>query len=460
VLRLVCEPFPRSMDETVVEAIASGATPPTPTTVMVDDCNSASGWAASYDVRNSGFTTYPAAVESGAVVARTAAPASVRTQGGDISVTLTRSGLSASMGSTPYLELDVSAVAIRFPRRRLSFEINGRSAYPVAINGTRFTFKPNASTVSTVKVTTHHSALDMGGSMFGRIDLAIGEIRRTSALPAIGTGRQQFRSLQVDGTARTQGSLEVAHASSGLGVVMAYTCRDDQSGYQPPLTAHRVSGTTTTADASTASGMRRTLALLNPELFEVPARSVPSGTYALMAILRSATAGPKTLHFGAETVVNGTPSGYAIGSRIVTLPANAWTVVDLGTLPLPPAALPRTSSGKVRLWLTAAVEEAVEVDEAYIFNLDLGALTWVNAGASRRMWLDTATLDWPRPSIWLGSTEDRSDARHAVGRTEIKSMGTHSFRPGLVNLFTVTTGTSYASARLRYYQRWHANAAA
>ncbi|WP_166390320.1 hypothetical protein [Nocardioides ochotonae] len=460
VLRFICEPFPRSVEETVVEAISTGATPPAPTPVVVDDGTSTSGWAASYDVRNSGFTTYPAGVESGAVVARTAVPAAVKTLGGNISATLARTGLNAPMGDTPYLEIDVSVVAIRFPQRRLAFEINGRTAYPVAVNGTWFTFKPGVATVTSVKVTTHHSALNMGGSMFGRIDLAIAEIKRTNVPPIIGTGRQQHRSLQVEGTARTQGSLQIAHNSAGLGTVMAYTCPDDGTGYQPPLTAHRVAGTPTTTDTSTASGIRRTLAPLMPELFEVPARAVPSGTYSVMAILRSATAGEKEIFFGAETVVGGQPSGGAGGSRVVTLPANAWTVVELGVLPLPPAALPASSAADVRVWVTASEDDAVVLDEVYIFNLDVGALTWVNAGSARRMWLDTATLDWPRPAIWLGSSADRSDARHAVGKTEIRSMGTHMFPPGGVNVFTVALGAPYASASLRFHRRWHANAAA
>lgn len=442
-LRLTCLPWGRDVERTVVSAVATGGTPPTPSTVVVDTCSSASGWTGSGTVSSLG-----AYVQTTATVV---AKDSFLQRAGTIDTSVTNF-VQVDWFFTGVVKL-VSATGdgVDLP---LIAQVALDNGY------TRATFEVAAPSISALRFSISHNAAVAGDRL--RID----QVVRTNVSPFAGTGRQQFRALAVGGSARTQGSLQIAHDTSALGDVLVYTNADDQSGYQPACRQYRAAGGTVTPDTSTASGALSPLDGGTPETYDIPARALPPGTYTILARVKMRT-GTATALLSATAATRGGGIDSTVRSvgRFAAL-TTAWSIVEIGRLTLPPTAVPAGSSSVVRLKLSTAT--AVDVDECWVFNVDIGALTWVRAGtgtpatfgASNRLWLDTATLDRPRPSVWLGTQADRSDARHALGITEVESSGTHIFPPGPVNLFTVTTNALNAAASLDYYRSWANNAGA
>lgn len=446
-IRLTCLPWGRDVEKTVVPAIANGETPPSPVEVVVDDCSSTASWSS---INSALSVVGGTAIQATWTVGKQAAG-------------MQRSFSSIDASLTPYLVVDWKPVSGPFVPIIVgdsngSFEQVASGPSPLGPSMTRTWFK--APTTITGIVIQWVLASRLAGSA------QVHSIERTNVDPFVGTGRQQFRSLVVGGSARTQGSLQIAHDTDALGDVLVYTNSDDQSGYQPACRQYRTAGGTVTPDTSTASGSRSPLDAATPETYDVPARAVPQGTYAIMGRvkMRTGSASP-LLTVTAATRGGGIDSTVRSTARFAPL-TTAWSIVEIGRLTLPPTAVPSGSSSVVRLKATASA--AVDIDELWIFNVDIGVLTWVKAGtgtpatfgASNRVWLDTATVDRPRPSVWLGTQADRSDARHALGVGECETPGTHIFPPGPVNLFTVTTGAENAAASLEYYRSWANNAGA
>lgn len=456
-IRLTCLPWGRDVEKTVVSAIANGETPPPVVESTVDACSSTTGWSTP--------PSNTLSIVSGRLRATTS---------NVYAVTLTRTG-SVDFSTTPWLAVDyLPADAATHSSAQVYATFGSAPPVPSTAIGPSpttgykrawFAFPFDAIPSGVTSSVTFD--LNVGGlPTFIPRTVTLALLLRTNQSPFTGTGRQQFRSLVVGGSARTQGSLQIAHDTAALGDVLVFTNEDDGSGYQPACRQYRAAGGAVTPDTSTASGSLSPLDGGTPETYDVPARAVPSGTYAILARvkMRTGSATP-LLTVTAATRGGGIDSTVRSTARFSPL-TTTWTIVEIGRLTLPPTAVPSGSSSVVRL--KASASAAVDIDELWIFNVDVGALSWVRAGtgapatfgASNRLWLDTATLDRPRPSVWLGTQADRSDARHALGFPEIESSGTHIFPPGPVNLFTVTTGAENAAASLDYYRSWTNNAGA
>ncbi|MCD4535638.1 hypothetical protein LRP67_16215 [Nocardioides sp. cx-169] len=471
VITLNCAPFGRDDEETEVQAVATGESPPAPVTDTVDACTSAAGWQ---------LTSFPSAGAVGfnSVVGPTATDGGVRgtlnaydsgnsNPRPDLWVSLTRTGLSADMTATPYLLVTVRRYFTRFPFLRYEFRVNGSLVQPLAASGLVFYLDlTGIVTVTSLEVRAVH-AYRHGGDALGYMTLSVDDITRTNVAPFIGTRRMQFRKFVVGGSAPTEASLQLAHESSSLGDVRIYTMPARNSGYQPPLRQYRTDGATPTPDTNTASGGRSMLNGGTPETYDVPAHSLIAGTHLLEAILRG-TIGPKAVNYSISTLVGDTEHGVVSGIALFALQSTDWQIVPLASLPLPPVALPAGSTAKVRIELSSPT--AVEIDDAFIYNTDEGRLTGVicgtesptTGGSSSRVWVDAPRLDWPNPAIWLGTLADRSDARHAIAGGpaeggEVPAQGTHIFEPGEVNLFTLSTKAPDVAASLRYFRRYQHN---
>lgn len=458
-LTMQAAPNVRSTEVQIVAAIGTGVTPPTPNTVTVDDCSAIGGWT------NDGDASTSLSVVSGAIqVVNGASPR------GDVTMVRARRDGVVSMSGTPYLAVDMVKVVGSYAYLgSAALVLDGGSALLPFASGP----SPDNSAYTRVwwnlvgvsSFSTMLLRIGMIGTATNLAGYAIDKVIRTNVDPSIGTARQQFRSLVVGGTARTEGSLQIQHETAALGDVLVQTMVDDGSGHQPACRQYRVAGGSVTSDSATASGSYSPLDAVTAETYDVPARTLPEGSYSILARVKAASTSTPLITVSARTRVGSVDAAASSTAEFVSLTAGAWQIVELGRLVLPPTAVPAGSSAVVRL--TASTASRVDIDDLWLFHTTLGAYSLVSCGTGtpviggpfNRLWLDTATLDRPEPSIWLGTQADRSDARHAGG-TEIRAQGTHVFTPGKVNLFTVTSNALNAAASLSFYPRWHSNAAA
>lgn len=456
VLTLICKPFVGSRDRVVVEAVGSGEPPPVENTVLVDNCSTTTGWAPLGD------PSYGTTISS--------VSGQIRVVNGEdnnypygLYIGAQRTG-TIDLTATPYLIIDVRPTqgVPRWSSALITGDVrpiaSGPSPdFPACV---RLWFRPNVPSLASLYLDVLMSP-DREGQTQG---FAIEQVARTNLAPFTGTGRQQFRSLIVTGSARTEGSLQVAHATQSLGEVLVYTNTDDGSGYQPACRGFRTGGGTVSSDPATASGSSSPLNAAAPETYDVPSSAVPSGTYAPMSRLRATTPGFYVVTLTASLLSGTTELGAITMTRTLEL-GTTWKLCELGALALPTVAVPPGSTAKVRIELSCP--GAVEVDDTYLFNLTVGALSWVDCGtgtpatggSSNRLWIDTASLNVPRPSMWVGTLADGSDRHHIEG-TKVYSEMPHRFEPGDVNLFTLTSNALYAAASLDFIPQWHSNAAA
>lgn len=368
---------------------------------------------------------------------------------------------SVNLTGTPYVTLDVAGYVTAS-----DMVFNGQSAtrvatIPVAGGFRRSVWRvdnPGSSTRITFRFETNQPAYPISFLSLLRWDL----------LPVMGTGRQKIRTVDVHGSARTQGSLELAAATS-LGDVMVYTWTDTGNGYSPSMRVNRSGGGTVTGDAALVSGSRENIKG-TPVEFEVPAASLVQGTHLLVARLNFNSATTNAISWTAQVEVGGTPVGQLLqGTRSVAIGSDfaTYRFVVLGRMVLPPSDLPDASSAKVALTIDATLSggaTTINLDEAWLLNTTIGAVTIVKCGTgtaasggpSRQLWLDTPSTSHPRPSIFRGHLDDRSDAFFAGANVE--SWGVHEFVPPVANVLTVTTNAADTEVSYAYYPRFHTHA--
>lgn len=449
-LTVVALPFARA----VAQQTTSWAAPPagTPTVTVVDDCTATTGWALTST--GTGTPSGPTVV-SGAVwgtLVSTGTIAKSKT------VTLTRTGLSASMTSTPYVRLDADAAGAALGPIVMSVKINGTSVTPISTSGTVgwYAMPGGATTLTSVAVTAT-GTLD---TTFGQnLKAIVNDISRSSASSDATGQRQTFRSVTIAGSARTQGSIALADTTpAALGSVLVYTSPANVAVFQPPLRQFLVPGGVDTTDTSLVSGKSTPLDV-GGLLFDIPAAQVPAGTYLLMCRVKHATAGTYGIIWTGSTRLGGATldANPPTGTKTFTLAAGTWTMVALANLVLPTRVV--GSSGLVRIFLNPTVFGLV-LDEAWLFNLDTGRLSWVECGtttpaaggAASRLFLDPASLTTPVPQVMMGTAADRSDAFGAGG--SLVSFGDHEFLPGQMNIFTVTSNSVATAGSVTYSPRY------
>lgn len=453
-ITLTCHPFAREADETVVSAVGPGEPPPTPSTTTVDECSSIGGWKKV----ETGLPETVTVVSGAIRVTKNSQPAQQSSP-----VRVRRDGV-VNLTGTPYLLVDIKMTSgtVAYLSSTVLRVDDGSPIYPVATGPspddntyTRLWFLPEVASFSTMTL-----SVNMIGISTGLRGLGIDKVIRTNVGPYIGSGAQQFRQLQVGGSARALGSLLVEHETLALGDTLVYTNAEDGSGYQPSCRQYRVAGGSQASDSTAVSGTADALNGGTAFTVEIPAGRVPAGSYAALGRLRAAATGFPGINWNVSSMVGTTKMGARSGSTTFGLTASTWTIQQVANVTLPTVALAPGSSSKIRIELASA--SALEIDELWLFNMTTGDLTWVNCGtaspsaggSSNRLWVDTANLDWPRPAVWLGNAADGSDRRHVLAATEEQSRGTHTFPPGVVNLFTVTPNAPLAAASLRFFRRF------
>jgi hypothetical protein len=117
------------------------------------------------------------------------------------------------------------------------------------------------------------------------------------------------------------------------------------------------------------------------------------------------------------------------------------------------------------MYLILSASSTCTYDEFWLFNETIGQLIAVDCGTgagsvggtSRRLFIEPATVDTPRPTIRVGHNADRSDS-HYPDRA-VTSWEQPIFTPDQVNVLAVTPNATDAAVSLSGYARWHTNPA-
>lgn len=451
-LRVVAGPFPRSATEVVVPALGDGSGTSTfvPTVTVIAEGTDAYGWG----------TSQPGGVEF-------------------FGSTVSNSTYSPMWVPRAELFLVPGVYDLAGDRMiRLQFSYTAHSGSPASPSGPTLIYGADSGTnmrctpVAVVDDYAYYQIDSLATEIYvlsweipPEHILIIREVARSNGMPYSSTGRQVVRQFDVQGTARTQGSLQLAHETLPLGQTLIYTWRPDASGYVPPISDRLASGPAPVTDAAAAVGRHLPLSPGSPAIFDVPALRLPEGTYSVLVRARRATAGAATVRVTASTRVGGVDTGIQSEQAYLSW-ATTYRVLSVGQMALPPTALPRAqTSATVRITISLPVTgETLLLDEVYLCNVDTGDLTLLDCGAaapsaggsSSRAWINSPDAITPRPTIYVGTLADQSDARHIAGTDCLPALA-HQWAPGAVSVLTVSNAFDLAVS-LRYHPRFQHNA--
>lgn len=294
----------------------------------------------------------------------------------------------------------------------------------------------------------------------------IDQVFTSDKLPSTGTGRQRLATLTPGGTARTEGTIVVEHASAALGDVFVYTFQDDR-GYSPPTSPYftaAVSGASTITDATTYSGSRWVSNDSSDGIRNlIPSGLLPTGTYSIWVRMRHDSLSDEVLQttWMVSTWIN-TTRIYGLGTERNTysesMPASTYKWVCLGEAVLPPAHIGTDGFVGIEFYGNSGGTFDTHFDECLIFHED-GQLSMIEAGtttpspgsSARRLRISPASLTVPRPVTTLGYATDWTDEYAAAER--LISPGNHYFEQPQTKVFTTSLQTD-AETSLEHYRRW------
>ncbi|WP_028637719.1 hypothetical protein [Nocardioides sp. URHA0032] len=487
VLTIRALPYGRSVDKVVDNA----GTPPS-TGVVVYGCDSATGWSK--------WATGPGA--GGPVGTDISVDTTIKTEGtgsvrahaesstynsGDNSYTFLSSdkvaGLTVSTSTGGYLSIGIQTTFSGRPTDGLyqlwmttaagesqvtnfvsvGRDVNGfaRYVWPVAagltVTGLRFwVTQTRNSQTGTVAPYVYYDDVE----------------RATSAT----TDHQIVKQLDVQGSARTVGSLHIAAPtdSVALGRVLAITAPTAElpAGFTPDGRRWITQGTTTT-DSTSPDGSYLTPSTTTYDsgtgkpIFDVPVTLLTAGPYTMVALVKVESS-PTVAGVQAQLRVGSNNVG-PTSTAEVSLPnlATGYQFVTLGTCYLPP--LPMQSAdvtAKVRLLFKGAKLSNVYFIPAWQVGgrpvadfsiIDCGTAAPSAGGSSSNLWIDSPSTDQPQGGWWRGPTSDRANAQSAW--PDAKKPGVHAFKPGELTAFLVSTNAQGPTMALEYYPAWFGSAA-
>lgn len=447
-IRLVRMPWARAEAKTVIPALTSAVSL---TTTLIDACSALTGWTA-------GLAGTTATLTGGSTRVQTS-----NSLGFSAYIRLTKTFTAINMTTTPYITVRVGFTS--------TVDTSFTPASPhirVAADGT-FLLEVHRIRVSTGSVNvedrtyycpdTSITSIIVDGQVVAAGILYVDNINRLNQVPFTGTARQKARTIDIGGTVRTPGSLSIQHATSGLGDVLCYISPDDGTGYRPDLRVRRTGGGAVTADANQVSGSTEDINTL--ATFAIPLVDLPAGPYSLMArVAKITTTTARTVVWTAQVQLGGILMGPVLTgtARIPTSGAGVWEIHDFGHMILPTLATPATSEGLLVLTLDEQ-GGGLSFDEGWLFDTKRGQLVWVACGAGipapgtvhNRMWINSPTIDEPRPQVFIGTEADQGDAHYPS--EDFGSWELPTFNPGVMRVHTVTTGALDADVAFEHYER-------
>lgn len=476
-IALRCWPFGRSDRWIRVQAgaVAGGAD------TQINACDSLTGISGA-----AGLDTSVKYQGTGSVLVNGATIAYTAIGGGSyyktVRGTLTFSGLSVNLTTTPFVT--IKADTNYKTSQSLRMWIDGveapsaGNAYSGAGSGFRtFAFRSTDSSVSevVVEITETYVVYNPTGKPADEVPPSgvgtrLDDLRRGPTPPALSTsGRESTVLLPMYGSARTEGTIEISHATQGLGDVLVYSNPLlGVLGYTPDLRRYASTLTGGSTGPSYISGGFSALDITpGTTVFQVPAEPLPEGSYMLVAASPAGfgvMTGPINvtvrLKAGATTLASRTYSG------LTPVQLGTTNFVTLGSISLPPAIVADGSSALVELDITKVNSgDSWQWDEFFIFHVaDNMALTVIAAGsgtkalgtANNRAWIDAPTLKRPNGAIFVGTDASRIDAYHAGQVSPV--WNPHLLVPPNAPLFVVTSGAANPTIGAVYPPRWIHNA--
>jgi hypothetical protein len=460
-LTLTCLPFARAVESTVVPALPVPVDPEAEDFHLVDDCDSTTGWTRE---TNGGSPSGPTVGGAGDVYVEATinAPSDY--------LRLIRTGTIAAPTGY-YLVADVAwdaGVGNDFITGAWRAYYNGTWHSPTSVaagigeGGSTRLFFEDVGTIGSVKI-----AFDFA-TVTGSYDVIV-QVYRVAYTDTIGsatttTNRQQSRLVTVSGSAPTQAQLSLYDGTTippdPLGKdILVYTTRS--TGFTPNLRQWISTSEAPTGDTAMVSGARHTLD--TPTVYLIPASLLTSGTYALLARIildddatiswqaRMVTLdGADTV--GSSVVISGSVDLAATGSPF----SDAYfDVLDIGAMVLPVVDV-SGSDYAVELTISGPGGGLAWLDEAWLFSLDDGVLTWIRDTESlTNIEIRSPELGAARPSVW-GGVGDPGVAMSCID-WKCLSFGAHRFDPGDMQIFTVTTSSLVAQCQIEYFPRFHSN---
>jgi hypothetical protein len=461
-LTLRCLPFARAVESTILEALPVPADPAVEDRDVIDDCTATTGWS----IETSGSSPSGPSLDGASALAVTATIDSASRY-----LRLVRTGAFV-VPVDYYLSIDVdwshtpAAGGPAHPLYRMDgawgARINEVFHSPIAITydgesgSTRLFFD---TTGAITDLAVYIDYLYVGDPEDSTI--VVHNVSTTDTLGAstTTTNRQQSRLVTVEGSAPTQAAVRFYDANpADLGTdILVYTTRN--TDWRPNLRRWLTSSVAPTADATLISGAKHDLG--SATVFNIPAYLFTLGTYALMANVDVAS--DTTLSWTAQIATSGgatniVGSSVTLSGSVDLAATTGFEVVNLATngLILPTV---ETESETFTIELTLTASANVTLDEAWLFSLDDGALTWIK---------DTETMDWievrspelgaARPSVWGGRGSSGSNGVCVDWKCE--SFGPHRFEPGTMQIFTVASTSLETQAEIEFFPRggWHVTA--
>lgn len=462
-LTIAALPFGYSEDEVVDVAVA--APPVSPTTVVISDGTSATGWTSPNGaVTSSGGSLVVSAPE----IPGTYAPdqfADYRLHGGQMTLAMSATNFAATQYLTAEVKL-TNCYAITGYAYADDVQLQQISQTYLGEGYKRVTWRCLDSSVTSLRIDGIGTSAVAPGAPAPVSQLQVDNVSRSNVGPTpTTTGRESFRTIAVSGSARTAASLAVEHETLGLGDVLFYSSSALGAGYTPDLRPWQAGAPTVTDDAdNTVSGFYSTSSSIQ---FDVPAYSLPDGPHLVMFRGRSNSAGTTDATVTVRTLVNGVPYGETV-LQAVTLPgvAEAFEVVTAGVVTLPGVQVPPQSDTIVQFEIGGF--GSIQIDEVWSFYLGEDSdLTYVKAGTGtpslgtvhNRLFVESPSIgNGGAPGLFVGTTANGSDAFHP-GYPTVRSWGRHPFVPPEMAMFIVTTGGGNPVVTLRHRPAWHTHAA-
>lgn len=461
-LKITAEPFVRAQN---VVTVSSPAPTLTQAITVVDDCTATTGWASQAQPAGGSQTTSTPAVVGGTYLGKGFSNVSTAVA---TRIALVRTGLSQSLAGTPYIRVDVAPASnFVWTSRALgttgpTFKLNGLDVAIAAQEG--YVYWLDASSVSVTTLTSLAITIQViGNQTTNSVTLNVADVSRSNVLGTQATNRQLSRTLSIAGSARTQGSLSLSDASDALGDVLVYTTPTVPGLATPNLRQFLTLSGTITPDATTVSGFNSEMNVAH--YFDVPVDQLRPGGHVLMARITGLTAtetfeGRANSRQGSSDLLPYRPPL----SVTTDFTSGEYKIVQFGGIfNLPTHQM--GSDGIVRISIGAVSDDWL-LDEAWLFHIEAGRLTWVEAGSgtpaaggpSNRLWLDAPTLANPAPGVFLGTEADRSDSFHAAAG--LVKFADHQFTAGSMNVTTVTTESTAADLEFSHAPRFFTHVAA
>lgn len=447
-LTLTCHPFARAEDTTVAEALA--IEPVSPTVTSIDAGTSTSGWSSD--------PSATITVDTGRLKFVYASA--------QVQVDVTRSG-SVSVASDEYLSVEMESLSgwdeLSFlPALRLYD--TSQSAYVdpvfvVADGDLRTVYFPPPSSGGSYSSLTFR--------VTGPVStLWVDNVETTDTLPITST-RQRARTVGVTGSARTQAALRVYDSDTPdeLGdSILIYTSRSVQT---VSLRADYLAASeTATSDSTTMSGAYHVIgdggATWAETVYRIPVTNLPAGLYSFMGRVRNTNAGGRVVTWEAKmTDSSGTDvigsDQTVTGSFELASGTTAWQMLRFGAMQLPVVASEGDQYVQITLTGSTAALDHIEIDEAWLFNLTDGVLTWIEDTTSSLRWVEIRSPDITRPYPAVYGSDDETGANPVSISHMCESFGIHEFKPGLMRIWIGVTNSEAAQSEIELYPRYHSH---